>query len=110
MWVGDHGLVHIDVIVITEIQECFSCELSAVVDNDRVRDPEMKNDVSDEIYGLLGANFGQGLTSIHLANLSTMTSKWVKPLGAFLKGSRRSRPHTTKYQVMGIVWSPWAVA
>jgi hypothetical protein len=40
---------------------------------------------------------------IHLVNLSTAMSRWVKPSGAFLKGPRRSRPHTVKSQVMGIV-------
>jgi hypothetical protein len=60
-WVGDRGPVHADVIVITEIQEFFSGELSAVVGNDRVRNPEMKNDVLDEIHDLLRANFSQGL-------------------------------------------------
>jgi hypothetical protein len=59
--VGDRGPVHTNVIVVTEIQEFFSGELSVVAGNDRVRDPEMKNDVLDEIYDLLGANFSQGL-------------------------------------------------
>jgi hypothetical protein len=61
MRVGDHGPVHADVIVIIEIQESFFGELSTIVGNDRVKDPEVKNDVLDEIYGLFGANFGQGL-------------------------------------------------
>jgi hypothetical protein len=58
---GDHGPVHADVIVIAKIQEPFSSEPSVVVGNDGVRDLEAKNDVLDEIYGLLGADFGQGL-------------------------------------------------
>ena len=33
-----------------------------------------------------------GQASIHLVNLSMVTSKWVSPLGAFLRGSTRSRP------------------
>jgi hypothetical protein len=32
-----------------------------------------------------------------------MMSRWVKPLDAFLKGPRRSRPHMMNDQVMGIV-------
>jgi hypothetical protein len=55
--VGDHGPVHVDVIVIIEIKEFFSGELSAVVDNDRVRNPKAENDVLAEIHGLFGANF-----------------------------------------------------
>jgi hypothetical protein len=54
---GDRGRVQTDVIVVIEIQEFFSGELSDIIGNDRVRDPKMKNDVLDEIYGLLGANF-----------------------------------------------------
>jgi hypothetical protein len=61
MQLGDHNLVHMNIIVITEIQESFFSELSVIVGNDRVRDTEPKNDIMDEIYGLLGANFGQGL-------------------------------------------------
>jgi hypothetical protein len=47
----------------------------------------------------------KGLTSIHLVNLSIATSRWVKPSDAFLKGPRRSRPHTAHAHIMGIVWS-----
>jgi hypothetical protein len=59
--VGNHGPVRTVVIVVIEIQDFFCCELSVVVSDDRVRDPEIENDVLDEIHGLLGANFGQGL-------------------------------------------------
>jgi hypothetical protein len=47
----------------------------------------------------------RGFASTHLVNLSTTTSRLVRPPGALLKGHRRSRPHTVKGQVMGIVWS-----
>jgi hypothetical protein len=39
----------------------FSGELSAIVGNDRGRNPEIKNDVLDEIHDLPRANFSQGL-------------------------------------------------
>jgi hypothetical protein len=52
----------------------------------------------------------RGFTSIHLVNLLTVMSRWVKPLSAFLKGPRRSGPHTANDQVMGIVWSSRARA
>jgi hypothetical protein len=52
--------------------------------------------------------FAKGLASIPLVNLSIVTCRWVKPLSAFLKGPRRSRPHTANDHVMGIVWSSWA--
>jgi hypothetical protein len=45
----------------------------------------------------------RGLASIHLVNLSPMTSRWVKPLGAFLKGPKRSKPHTANDHVTGMV-------
>jgi hypothetical protein len=55
--VGDRSPVHVDVIVITEIQEFFSIELSVVIVNDRVRNPKMENDALDEIHGTLGTDF-----------------------------------------------------
>jgi hypothetical protein len=45
----------------------------------------------------------KGQTSIHLENLSMVTSRCLKPPGAFCNGPTRSRPHTAKGQVMGIV-------
>src|SRR6185437_15793287 len=48
-----------------------------------------------------------GRASIHLENLSTATSKWVKPLGAFFSGPTRSSPHTANGQVMGMVCRAW---
>jgi hypothetical protein len=45
----------------------------------------------------------KGRTSIHLENLSMAISRCVMPPGAFCKGPTRSRPHTAKGQVIGIV-------
>jgi hypothetical protein len=45
----------------------------------------------------------KGRASIHLENLSMVTSRCEKPPGAFCKGPTRSRPHTANGQVMGIV-------
>jgi hypothetical protein len=45
----------------------------------------------------------RGQTSIHLENLSMVTSRCEEPPGAFCKGPTRSRPHTANDQVMGIV-------
>jgi hypothetical protein len=56
MRVGYHCPVHLDVVIITEIQEFFPVELSAVVGDDGFRNPEMENDVLDEIHYLLGVN------------------------------------------------------
>jgi hypothetical protein len=63
----------------------------------------------ETVVGLLPLPIlAMGLALIHLVNLSTMISRWVKSPGAFLKGPKRSRPHTTKGHVMGMVWSSWA--
>jgi hypothetical protein len=67
----------------------------------------VEDNALDKAHHLLGANFGHCLSSIHLVNLSTMTSKWVKPPDAFLKGPKRSRPHTEKGHAMEMVWSSW---
>ena len=45
-----------------------------------------------------------GRASIHLENLSTATSKWVKPPDAFCNGPTRSNPHTEKGHVMAMVY------
>jgi hypothetical protein len=52
----------------------------------------------------------KGLASVYSVNLSTATSKWVEPPSAFLKGPKRSRPHTAKGHMMGMVWRSWASA
>ena len=44
-----------------------------------------------------------GQASIHFVNLSMVTSRWVKLLGAFLNGPTRSSPQTAKGHVMGII-------
>jgi hypothetical protein len=54
--VGNHDLVHLDIVVITEIQELLPGELSTVVSDDRIWDPKAENSVLDEIYHLLGAD------------------------------------------------------
>jgi hypothetical protein len=90
--VEDRGPIHADVIVITEMQEFFFGELSAVVGNDTIRDPETKNDVLDEIHDLLGADFSQGFRFDPLSKLIDRDEQVGKAPGAFLKGPRRSRP------------------
>jgi hypothetical protein len=58
--VCDCDPVHLDVVIIREIQEFFPRELSVVVGDNEVRDPEAENDVLDEIHCLLGASLSQG--------------------------------------------------
>jgi hypothetical protein len=54
---GHNGLVHEDVVVITEVQKLLSGELSVVVGNDRIGYLETENDILDEIHGLSGTDF-----------------------------------------------------
>jgi hypothetical protein len=42
---GDRDLVHLDVVVITKIQEPFPNELGVIVSVDGVGDPEVENNI-----------------------------------------------------------------
>ena len=50
--------IHVYVVVVAELQELLSCKLGAVVRDDRVRDPEPVDYVSEELHGLLGFDLG----------------------------------------------------
>jgi hypothetical protein len=92
--VGDRGPVHIDVIVITEIHDFFSGELSVVVSNDRVRNPKIENDVLDEIHGMFGANFSQGLRLDPLSKFIDHNEQVGQTLSRLLEGSKEVQtPH-----------------
>ena len=67
-----------------------------MVSDDTVRNAEPVDDVSKRMLVM-------DLASIHLVNLSTTTSRWVKPLGPFLRGPTMLRPQTVNGQVMGMV-------
>jgi hypothetical protein len=84
--VGDCYPVYSDAIVITKVQELLPGELGAIIGDDRIWDPETEDYVLEKAHHLFGADFSHGPTTIHLVNLSTTTSRWVKPSGAFLKG------------------------
>jgi hypothetical protein len=60
-WVGHGGPIHVDVVAVVDVQKLLSGELSAILGNDRIRYPETKNDISDEIHGMSGTDFSQGL-------------------------------------------------
>jgi hypothetical protein len=68
---GDHSPVHLDVVVITKIQELFPGELGVVVRDDGVGDPEAENNILDKTYCLLGADLGQGPCFDPLSELVT---------------------------------------
>jgi hypothetical protein len=44
-----------------------------------------------------------GRASIHLENLSTVMSKWVKPPVVLFRGPTKSSPQTANDRVMGMV-------
>ena len=58
--VGHCGPVHMDVILVTLVQELFAGELSAVVGDDNVGNPKPVDDVGEEKDGLLGADVRDG--------------------------------------------------
>jgi hypothetical protein len=102
-WVGNHSPVHTYVIVITEIQELFSGELSLVVSDDGIRNPETENDVLDEGHNLLGTNFSQGLHLNPLSELLDYDEQVGQVHGCLLEGSKKIQAHTVKGKVMVIV-------
>jgi hypothetical protein len=50
--VGYGGLVHPDVVVLTEVQELPASELGAIIGDDGVRDPKAMDDVGEERHHL----------------------------------------------------------
>jgi hypothetical protein len=48
------GPVHLDVVVLAEVQELLTSELGVVVSDDGVRDPKAMDDVGEERHRLLG--------------------------------------------------------
>jgi hypothetical protein len=77
-----------DVIVITKIQEHLSCELSAIIISDRVRDAKTENYVLNEIHSLLGANFSQGLHLDPLSEFIDHDKQVGEAIGCILEGSQ----------------------
>jgi hypothetical protein len=64
-------------MVAAEAKELFSCELGAIVCDNRVRNPEAIDDVREECYRLLGFDVGEGSD--------------LDPLGEFVDGDHQVR-------------------
>jgi hypothetical protein len=64
-----------DVVMVVEVQELFSCELCVVIGDDDIRNSKAMVNVGEEQDDLLGAYVGMGGASIHLENLSTAMSR-----------------------------------
>ena len=60
LWVRHCRPIHAYVVVVAERQEFLARELGAVVGDDRVRDPEPEDDVSEELDCLLGFDLADG--------------------------------------------------
>jgi hypothetical protein len=88
MWVGYRGSEHLDVVVITEIQDIFPVELSVIVSDDGIRDLIVENDVLDEIHYLLGANLHQGPCLDPLSKLVDRNKQVGQAPGRLLEGSQ----------------------
>jgi hypothetical protein len=92
--VGDHGPVHPDAIVITEIQELFPSELSVIVGDDGVWDPKIENNVLEKIYFLLAADLRQGPCLDPLSELVNYDKQVGQALRCFLEGPQKIQaPH-----------------
>jgi hypothetical protein len=46
--------VHLDVVVLAEVQELSASELGAIVGDDGIRDPKAMDDVGEERHRLFG--------------------------------------------------------
>ena len=90
--VRDGGPIDPDVLFIAESNELPAGELCAIVCDDGVWYSKAMDDVEEEQHGLLRLDRGDRRASIHLVNFSMVTSKWVYPLGAFLRCPTRSSP------------------
>jgi hypothetical protein len=52
--VSHDGPVHLDVVILAEVQELSAGELGAIVGDDGVRDPEAMDDVGEGRHRLFG--------------------------------------------------------
>jgi hypothetical protein len=48
-----------DVVVVTEVQELFSCEMCAIFRDYGVWEPEVMDDIHEESHRLLGLDVGE---------------------------------------------------
>jgi hypothetical protein len=71
------GPVHPNVVVLAEVQELSASELGAVVSDDGVRDPKRWMMLVKNATACSDLMLFRGLTSIHLENLSMVTSRCV---------------------------------
>jgi hypothetical protein len=97
------GPVHMDVVVVAEVQELFLVNCVPLSMMMELGTPNRWMMLVKNATACSDLILVKGRTSIHLENLSMATSRCEKPPGAFCKGPMRSRPHTANDHVMGIV-------
>ena len=67
--VGDCRPIHMDMVMVTEVQELLAHELCTIVGDDNIGNPKMINDVGEEQDGLLGVDVVDGSSLNPLAEL-----------------------------------------
>jgi hypothetical protein len=87
--VGHRGPIYSDVMIITEVQELLSGELSAIISNDRIRYPEMEDDILDETHHLLRADLGQRPCLDPFSKVNYCNDKVGQAPGCFSKGPQK---------------------
>jgi len=95
-------------MLIAEVQELFVGELSAVVGDDDIGNPEPVDDVGEEKDGLLGTDVGDGSSLDLFGEFVDGHQQMGVPPFAFCRGPTKSSPHTANGHVMGIIWRAWA--
>jgi len=97
------GVIELNAQVSAPIFHLIGCEIGAIISDDAVRDTITMYHARYEVITGRASVVFTGLASIHLVNLSTITSKyfflWLPPL----RGPTISNPQAAKGQVMGIV-------
>ena len=97
------GVIKLDAQISTTSFYLVGCKVRAVIGDDATWDTITVYNNGYEVYHWSTLAVLTGLASIHLVNLSTMTSRyfflWLPPL----RGPTMSSPQTAKGQVMGIV-------
>jgi hypothetical protein len=90
-----------DIVVVAELEKLFSHELHAIVSDDRVRDPEEIDDVSEECNSLIRMDLYYGSGFNTFGEFIDSDEQVREAPGACRSGSTMSSPHTTKGHVMG---------
>jgi hypothetical protein len=95
--------VHVNVVVIAKLQEFLPVNWEPLSVMMEFGTPNRWIMSMKKVTACSTLRFVIRHASIHFENLSTATSRWVQPLGAYRKGPTISNPHTENGHVMGMV-------